>query len=79
MLTPKYTVGQRVLYTNQQGVEIGIKTIVGIDKTDFPARTGQPRYFIEPTDTPWYSVAEKCLAPAPPEPPAPKNDTKGAW
>jgi len=51
----KYKVGDQVHYTNSNGVYWGIKTIIGLDE-----RNG-PTYFISPTDTPWFSIAEKQL------------------
>ncbi len=52
----KFAVGDQVIYTNPFGVCWGIRTITGLD-----ARTGKPTYFIEPTDSPWFSVSEDCL------------------
>lgn len=49
----KFTVGQVVSVTNGYGVNIGIKTITGIDKDG--------RYFLSPTETPWYSWREEAL------------------
>jgi hypothetical protein len=49
----KFAVGQKVKYTNGNGVYIGIKTIVSI------ADNG--RYFLAPTDTPWHSISEDSL------------------
>ena len=55
----KFKVGQEVVYTNDQGVNWGRKTIVGHEVDSF----GQDRYYIEPTDTPWFPVHERNLKP----------------
>ena len=53
----KFKVGDRVKYTNGNGVYIGEKTITKLGER----RTGEPTYFIKPTDTPWFSVREELL------------------
>jgi hypothetical protein len=58
---PKFEVGQKVTMTNCNGVRYVGKTIAAIDATE----TGF-RYFITPTDTPWFSVHEKNLSAAEP-------------
>jgi hypothetical protein len=59
----KFKVGDVVEYTNEYGVHIGQRKISAIDDS-----TGwsddEPRYFLTPTDTPWYSVRERSLHPA---------------
>ena len=63
-IEPAFKVGDVVIYTNPQGVCFGKRTIVGTDpefKAEAAAR-GAVRYYIEPTDTPWYCVAESCLS-----------------
>ena len=52
----KFKIGDKVNYTNCNGVNWGEKTIIGTD-----TRTGQPTYYIAPTDTPWFSVREELL------------------
>ncbi len=52
----KFEVGQKVIFINDNGVNWGEKTITKLD-----TRSGRPTYFIEPTDTPWYSVPETNL------------------
>lgn len=52
----KFKLGDKVEYTNGNRVLIGEKTIVGFD-----TRTNLPTYYIEPTDTPWFSVREENL------------------
>jgi hypothetical protein len=55
--------GDKVNYTNPQGVFWGERTIkdvfIGTDPNQF--FYGQTRYYIDPTDTPWYCVGEDCL------------------
>lgn len=52
----KYKVGDVVIYINPNGVNWGKRTIKALD-----SRAGRNTYYIEPTDTPWYSVGEECL------------------
>ena len=47
------SIGQVVQVTNGYGVDIGIKTIIGIDSAG--------RYYLTPTDTPWFSWHESAL------------------
>ncbi len=54
----KFKIGQVVNYTNPQGVFWGRRKIVGHEVDQF----GVDRYYIEPTDTPWYAVHEDCLS-----------------
>ncbi|MEJ8837556.1 hypothetical protein [Ramlibacter sp. AN1133] len=60
MRKPKYPVGAKVTYTNQQGVRFPGKTVIGVDAAKWSS--DEPRYFIDPTDTPWCSVPENGLA-----------------
>jgi len=56
-MVPQFKVGDKVNYTNDYGIEIGERTVVGITSwygNDF-------RYFIEPTDSPWFPVNERSL------------------
>jgi len=55
-ITHKFKIGDKVVYINSNGVLIGEKTITELD-----TRTNRPTYFIDPTDTPWFSVGEECL------------------
>lgn len=54
----RYSVGDHVVFTNVFGVCWGVKTITALDER------GGPTYHYVPTDTPWFSVAERHLAPA---------------
>jgi hypothetical protein len=67
---PRFQAGDVVHYTNPQGVEWGPRTVLSEDTS--PDRPGYPqrRYYLTPTDTPWYSVAEDCLS----EPPTVDNE-----
>lgn len=55
----KYKVGELIRWTNSNGVDLGIRKIIGFDE-----RTGRPTYFLDPIDTPWFSVGEEELSPA---------------
>jgi hypothetical protein len=57
MSAPKFQPGDRVDFTNDNGALFPGKRVVKIDT----AEGREPRYFIEPTDTPWFSVAERNL------------------
>lgn len=72
MMQHKYKIGDRLNYTNPQGVCWGERTVTELDE-----RSGQPCYYITPTDTPWFSVGESCLEPMPPEPEP--NSEFGSW
>jgi hypothetical protein len=54
----KYKIGDILNYTNSNGVNWGKRTIIGTDQ-----RTGEPCYYITPTDTPWFAVREEELTP----------------
>ena len=56
MVEAKFKVGYRVRYINDYGVDLGIKTIIKIQRVK-----GKVRYFITPTNTKWYSVPEDNL------------------
>lgn len=49
----EFNVGDKVIYTNPQGVCWGLKVISELD-----TRSGRPTYYYEDSDTPWYSVCE---------------------
>lgn len=53
----QFKVGDKVHYTNDQGVYWGVRTITELD-----SRGDRPTYYIAPTDTPWYAVSERCFS-----------------
>ncbi len=56
----KFKIDDVVEYINDNGVHIGQKKIVAIDDSKGWS-DNEPRYFLAPTDTPWYSVRERYL------------------
>ena len=52
--TSKFKVGDKVTYTNSNGVFLGVRTVIGIEESEIRG----PCYFITPTDTPWFAVSE---------------------
>lgn len=56
-----YYPGTKVTFINDYGVSFPGKIIVGIDNSVTWKEHRQIRYFIAPTDTPWFSVNEKNL------------------
>jgi hypothetical protein len=52
----KYSIGDKVIFINEQGINCGEKTI-----TELSERTNKPCYFVEPTTTSWFPVSEKNL------------------
>jgi hypothetical protein len=52
----KFKIGDKVNWTNSNGVKLGVRTVIGLD-----VRTNSPTYFIDPIDTPWFSVGEEEL------------------
>lgn len=56
---PKFAIGDAVTFTNDQGVVYPGKKITGIE-----LQGDEPRYFITPTDTPWFAFRERNLQPA---------------
>lgn len=65
MVTPKFRPGDRVTMTNDSGVVFPGKAILSIDESEWAKeraeRDGQARYYITPTDTPWFSFPESWL------------------
>lgn len=61
MTGPKYSAGDAVTFTNDYGVVFHRKVVVGLDGSGWSLP--EPRYFIEPTDSPWFSVKESNLQP----------------
>lgn len=58
MEKPKFAVGETIIYINSNGVNFGERKIVQITHC---FGEHKPRYFIEPTDAPWFPVSEKTL------------------
>jgi hypothetical protein len=52
----KFKIGDKVIWTNSNGVLLGERTIIGLDE-----RTNRPTYYLDPIDTPWFSVGEEEL------------------
>lgn len=59
---PRFKVGDRVIYTNDYGVNWGVKTVTEVDEPD---KWGH-RYYIAPKESHWMYVREKNLEPADP-------------
>ena len=60
--TYKFNIGDEVKYTNSNGVYLGVRKIIGREKISYSA--ADRGYYIDPTDTPWYAVAEERLVKA---------------
>ena len=58
MKQQKFQIGEKVNYTNSNGVFWGERTIIGVESW----YGDDCRYFIDPTDTPWFSVDERNLS-----------------
>lgn len=58
----RFAVGDAVTYTNPQGVRFEGKAVIGIDESTCARESGEPCYFIAPTDTPWISFEESALS-----------------
>ena len=52
-----FNVGHDVHVTNGYGIYLGEKKIVGTEESD-----GKTRYFLSPSDTPWFSHSESSLS-----------------
>jgi len=52
----KFKIGDKVNWVNSNGVNLGVRTVIGLDE-----RTGRPTYYLDPIDTPWFSVGEEEL------------------
>lgn len=59
MSEPLFHPGDRVHWTNKQGVDLGVRTVLEVEE-----RSGRPCYYLTPTDTPWFAVGEEDLAPS---------------
>ena len=56
---PKFKVGDKVDFTNDYGVFFPNKTITGIEYWD---SSPEPRYYYEPSDSPWFASRESHFA-----------------
>lgn len=54
---PKFTIGQKVVFINDYGVNWGEKTVVQYEWDEVRGNT----YLYEPTDTPWFFTGERNL------------------
>ena len=52
----QFNVGDKVEWTNEYGSYRGVKTIVGLGEL-----SGEPAYYIEPHDAPWFTIKEQYL------------------
>jgi hypothetical protein len=55
-----FNIGDKVTFTNEYGVVFPGKTVTGIDNQKFGDST-EKRYFVTPTDCPWFSKKESLL------------------
>lgn len=55
-LVRKFKIGDYVNWTNEFGVNLGKRKIIG-----FGSRLGRYCYFIDPIDTPWFPIYERDL------------------
>ncbi len=53
----KFKIGDLVTFVNDYGVKWPERTVVGTDDS----AEGEPRYFLNPTDSPWMSKRESQL------------------
>ncbi len=56
--TPKYKAGDEVTFINDYGVVFTNRKIIGVEKWE---GCDEFRYFVEPSDSPWYSHKETSL------------------
>lgn len=56
----KYKVGQKVFYTNDNGIELGIRTILAVDSITW-SESGYG-YYMSESDSPWCPVKEENLS-----------------
>jgi len=52
----KFKIGDKVNWENSNGVNLGVRTVIRLDE-----RCGRPTYYIDPIDTPWFSISEEEL------------------
>ena len=55
-----FKIGDKVTFTNEYGAVFSGKTIIGFDAEKYGDST-EKRYFVEPTDCPWFSKKESLL------------------
>jgi len=55
----KFNVGDKVIFTNSNGVYFGERTITEVGKVTY-SESGYG-YKIAPTDTPWFYISEECF------------------
>jgi hypothetical protein len=55
-MTSKFKIGERVIFTNSNGVVFKDKIVTGIEKV----KNGF-KYFYSPTNAPWFPVPESSL------------------
>ena len=60
---PLFRIGDAVTLTNEYGAVFAGKTVVGVEVWSW--RPDEYRYFLSPTDTPWFSTPERLLDKAP--------------
>lgn len=56
----KYRVGELIHICNEYGIYLGLCMITGVEH-----RGKEPTYYYEGSDTPWYSVPERCCFKSP--------------
>lgn len=52
----KFKIGDEVIWTNSNGVNLGKRKVIGYD-----TKSIENRYYIDPIDTPWFSISESNL------------------
>jgi len=52
----KFKISDKVNWRNSNGVNLGVRTVIRLDE-----RCGRPTYYIDPIDTPWFSIREDEL------------------
>jgi hypothetical protein len=59
MNNPKFKIDDAVNWVNGNGVNLGIRTVVGIDSITYGISGNG--YYLNPIDTPWFAVKEEEL------------------
>jgi len=65
----KFKIGDKVKWVNSNGVNLGARTVIGLD-----VRSNRPTYYIDPIDTPWFSIREEELTLIITEEPTPSTE-----